>query len=243
MHRDQMGRTVSLSSTPKRVVSLVPSITEYLVDLGVNVVGRTKFCIYPKESVSEIPIIGGTKNFRFSAIDDLKPDLIIGNKEENYKEGIDKLADIFPVWLSDILTIQDSHRMMEDLGELLGKKTESEHLISLLDTKLSKLTGSESGKVVYCIWKDPLMVAGTGTYINSFLTHLGFENAISEPRYPEISIEKLADLDPDLILLSSEPFPFKEKHVETFSGILPNAEIKLVNGEFYSWYGTRILKL
>jgi ABC-type Fe3+-hydroxamate transport system substrate-binding protein len=238
-----MGNRLLLEKTPVRVISLVPSITEYLIDLGVHVIGRTKFCVHPVEDVQDITIIGGTKNFQFSTIDQLEPDLIIGNKEENYQEGITRLKASFPVWMSDIYSPPDAEEMMRSLSVLLDRQAQGEILIAGYQKKLAEIKDAESGSVLYLIWQKPYMAAGKKTYIDSFLSHQGYDNVVQKTRYPEITVDTLAERQPDHVLLSSEPFPFKTEHVEALRQMLPNANIRLVNGEFYSWYGSRLAKL
>ncbi|MEQ8470883.1 MAG: helical backbone metal receptor [Marinoscillum sp.] len=239
---DQMGRKVELTQPPHRVVSLVPSITELLIDMGVNVVGRTKFCIHPKSKVQDIPVIGGTKNFRFEEIRALEPDLIIGNKEENYQEGIQTLEKEFPVWMSDINSLTDAEHMIKLLGNLFGDPDKAQHFISRLKLRLDGLKGAYGGRALYLIWKGPWMAAGTQTYINDFMGHLGYKNVITEDRYPELPTpKKFQILNPQHVLLSSEPFPFKKEHADEIRSFLPNANIRLINGEIFSWYGTRLL--
>lgn len=237
---DQMGREVTFSFPPKRIISLVPSQTEFLIDIGAPLVGRTKFCVHPKEVVRSIPIVGGTKNFRFETIRKLKPDLIIGNKEENYQEGIEKLEKEFPVWMSDIFTLDDSFAMMTAIGGLCDLEDRARQIISDCRNATEFVKGSKSGKVVYLIWKDPWMAAGSNTFIDHLLSHLGFENVITDARYPELSVDQIASLKPDKILFSSEPFPFKEKHLEEAKRMWPAASCELVDGELYSWYGSRL---
>lgn len=227
---------------PRRVISLVPSITEYLLDIGVEVVGRTKFCIHPSEKTGLIPVVGGTKNFRFEAIHALAPDLIIGNKEENYPEGIEELSHHFPVWMSDIQNLEDARGMMTTLGEVLDVEDAADQVVGKVDSLLERLKKSQKGSVLYLIWQNPWMAAGTCTYIHSFLEHLGYHNVLDKERYPILTDQQLADLRPDKILLSSEPFPFGIKHQEMLQAILPHTEVSLVDGEAFSWYGSRILK-
>lgn len=239
--KDQMGRKIHLDRKPVRVVSLVPSITEFLIDLGAEVVGRTKFCIHPSEKVTAIPVIGGTKKFDFSKIRALKPDLIVGNKEENYPEGIALLEKDFPVWMSQVITLDDAVDLMTGLGQVLG--LDGDYWAGKFRETLARTKNTASGSVLYFIWKDPWMVAGPETYIHSYLHHLGYQNAISKSRYPKLSIEQLSDLQPDTVLLSSEPYPFKAKHLEEVQEMFPYARIRMVNGEVYSWYGTRFLNV
>jgi len=239
---DHIGRPVEVEK-PKTVVSLVPSITELLIDLGVDVIGRTKFCVHPKATVDNIPIIGGTKNFHFNKISKLNPDLIIGNKEENYEKGINFLEESFATWISEIVTISDALRLVEDLGAIFNKQNLSHVLKEKLEQKYAQLKGTCSGSVLYLIWNDPFISAGKETYIDSFLDLLGYKNVINDARYPSITSDEIRDLKPEKILLSSEPYPFKEKDLNFFEKNFPGIDVKLVDGELYSWYGTRILNL
>lgn len=210
-YSDQLGSKFRLKGKPKRIISLVPSITEYLIDLGAQVIGRTKFCIHPQDQVEGIEIVGGTKKFRFDTIEKLNPDLIIGNKEENYREGIEYLKASFPVWMSDVNSIEQSLSMMKMLGDILGLMDQAEILQGKIQNKWEEIRGGASGTMAYLIWRDPWMGAGTNTYIHSVLDHLGYENVILKSRYPEINLKELLMKKPDLLFLSSEPFPFKKK--------------------------------
>lgn len=240
IYTDQMRREVSITSRPRRIVSLVPSQTEFLLDIGAPVVGRTKFCIHPDQQVNTIPIIGGTKNFRFDTIRELQPDLIIGNKEENYQEGIEELEKEFPVWISDIYTLEDAFEMMTTLGRLCERENRAKEIIQACRTTTEGVENTKSGKVIYLIWKKPWMAAGKNTFIDHMLTHLGYENLITEERYPELTGDQIAELSPDKILFSSEPFPFKETHLKEAKTTWPGVECELVDGELYSWYGSRL---
>lgn len=239
---DQLNRTISLPNPPKRIVSLVPSQTELLVDLGLRnkIVGVTKFCIHPKGLKKEKTVIGGTKNFHFDKIESLQPDLIIGNKEENYQEGIEKLAEKFPVWMSNIYTLEDAYRMILGIGELTDTFSKANEIVSEIKHALEK-EFKLKGSAVYLIWKDPLIAIGSNTFIDSMLEKAGFNNLINQSRYPEIDLEEIVNLDPEFLLLSSEPFPFKEKHILFFQEKLPKTKIKIVDGEMFSWYGSRLL--
>lgn len=231
---------------PQRIVSLVPSQTELLFDLGLEnkVVGVTKFCCHPAEKVKNIAKIGGTKNFDFEKIKALNPDLIIGNKEENYKEGIETLQRYFPVWISDIVTLEDSLSMIQQVGELTHKAPEAFTICQQLSTQFASLqTPSHRPRVAYFIWKKPFMVAANDTFIHEMLGKAGFLNVFEDlTRYPEISESDLQQAAPELIFLSSEPYSFREKHLLEFQEICPAAHIKLVDGELFSWYGSRLLK-
>lgn len=237
---DQMNREVTFSFPPKRIISLVPSQTEFLLDIGAPVIGRTKFCVHPSEKVQAIDVVGGTKKFRFDKIRELNPDLIIGNKEENYQDGIEELASYFPVWMSDIFTLQDSFEMMRSLGGVCNLMDRTSKIMAECESALDLVRGKFSGKVIYLIWKDPWMAAGKGTFVDHLLGFLGYENLVSEDRYPELTAEQISDLNPDKILLSSEPYPFKDSHLAGAKGQWSNADSQLVDGELYSWYGSRL---
>ncbi len=241
---DQTGHEVCLEGIPKRIVSLVPSQTELLFDLGLGsrVVGRTKFCIHPKNQVKNIPIIGGTKKFNFDLIDEIAPDLILGNKEENYKEGIEQLRSKYPTWTSDIFDLDDALEMIEAIGTITDIRTEAFKMVDAIKVGWESLRGICEAKVLYFIWQKPYMVAGKNTFIDFVLSHLGFQNIVLQKRYPEIDEYVLMNYEPDIVFLSSEPFPFKEKHISEFKSLFPNARVQLVDGEMFSWYGSHLVK-
>lgn len=242
---DQIGHTFTLPNTMLKIVSLVPSQTELLFDIGLedNIVGITKFCVHPRRKVSHITKVGGTKRFNFDRIAALKPNLIIGNKEENYQEGIRKLQLQYPVWMSDIKTMADNLAMIEAIGTITNKLNEARVMISRINQMLSGFDKISYKSVVYLIWKNPLMGVGGNSYINHLLSLCGFDNCLKhQERYPEITEEALATLSPQLILLSSEPFPFNLKHIPDIQKICPDATVVLVDGEMFSWYGSRTLK-
>jgi ABC-type Fe3+-hydroxamate transport system substrate-binding protein len=244
---DHLGRKITLNSVPSRIISTVPSQTELLHDLGLEdeVVGITKFCIHPKIWFQKKIRIGGTKHLNIERIQSLHPDLIIANKEENTKEDIEALTRIAPVWISDIKTVQDALDMIATVGTMVNKADAAQRLIKNIKTKLDLLIKPEKvGKVLYVIWLHPIMVAASDTFINAMLQELGYENAAKHlSRYPTISEQDVAELKPDHIFLSSEPFPFKEKHIGFFKNLVPQARVRLVDGELFSWYGSRLLKI
>lgn len=238
---DQLHRVVYIPEPPKRIISLVPSLTELLVDLGLeeNLVGVTKFCVHPAHLRKSKTVVGGTKNYRFEVIDSLRPDLIIGNKEENDQEGIEKLAEKYPVWMSDILSLEDNYSMIDQLGILSGKEWAAKKLIEKIKSSFVAEI-SRKGTCVYLIWNDPMMCVGRKTFIHTMLDRAGFENLVKSGRYPELTLEDLKNLTPDYLLLSSEPYPFQKKHIEFFKSNLPNTQVRLVDGELFSWYGSRL---
>ncbi|WP_439880152.1 ABC transporter substrate-binding protein [Pontibacter sp. MBLB2868] len=242
---DQMGHQVTLLKSPQRIISLVPSQTELLFDLGLadRIVGVTKFCIHPREQVKQKTIIGGTKNFHLDKIDELNPDLIIGNKEENYQEGIEQLQLKYKVWMSDIYTLDDALEMILQVGQLTGTEAKATELTQNISSCFELLRPAQpSIKTAYFIWRDPFMAVGKQNFIDHMLQQCGFSNVFGNfPRYPEIRPAQLQEADLQLILLSSEPYPFKEKHVQEFRELCPQASIKIVDGEMFSWYGSRLL--
>ena len=240
-----MNREVIINYPIRRIISLVPSQTELLCDLGLetSLVGITKFCIHPQHLRKELTIIGGTKNFRLDVIDTLNPDLIIGNKEENYPEGIQQLTDKYPVWMSDITDLSDALEMMTMVGNITETTQRASQLIDKITGTFNKIAlPGHPFRVLYLIWKDPYMAAGTNTFINDMIIRAGYQNAINIPRYPELSIEEIKSLKPDAIMLSSEPYPFNETHIGTLQRELPKCKIMLVDGEMFSWYGSRLVR-
>lgn len=231
---------------PSRIVSLVPSQTELLFDLGLEdrIVGITKFCNRPAPSVKSKAKIGGTKNLNIEKIIDLKPDLIIGNKEENVKDQVETLASHFPVFISEVITIEDSLRMVEGIGHLTKTKNLAESLAGKIKLGFESLPDLPIKSVAYLIWKKPIMAVGPNTFIHSMLEKSGFVNvfANSKARYPETTMEELSSFKPQVVFLSDEPFPFKTKDIEPFRPNLKDAEIKIVDGTFFSWYGSRLVE-
>lgn len=227
-----------------RIISLVPSITETLFDLGLTeneIVGRTKFCIHPEEKVKKIPKIGGTKNLHIEEIEALKPDLILANKEENVKDQVEALMKNFKVMLTDVETIEDNYYLLKELGLLLKKEELAKNFNLKIYEVLQDATLEKSIKTAYLIWKNPYMTVGGGTFIHEILSSIGLENVFkNEKRYPTISVEQLKQAE--LILLSTEPFPFNEHHLEELKAQLPEKKFLIVDGEVFSWYGTHLAK-
>ena len=241
---DMTGNTIHLVYPPKRIISLVPSQTEYLAYLGLEeeVVGITKFCIYPSRWYRSKKRVGGTKKLNLEVIKSLKPDLIIANKEENVREQIEALSPDFPVWTSDITTLFDAYKMMLNIGTITGKLPQAQALVNDITDCFSYIRQGKEVRVAYCIWKDPYMWAGGDTFINSIIESLGWINVFGDNlRYPEYDHVALMEKKVDLVLLASEPYPFKEKHVYEIAPYLPpTVRILQVNGEYFSWYGSRM---
>lgn len=228
-----------------KIISTVPSQTELLFDLGLDneVVGITKFCIHPQEWYKSKVRIGGTKTLNIEKILKLNPDLIIANKEENTKEQIELLQDHTIVFVSDIKTLSDNYSLIEKIGDLTNRNQEATNLITKTKSALDFQPTSKNKKAVYLIWKEPYMTVGSDTFINDVLNKCGFKNLFdNQTRYPQTNLDEITKLKPEYILLSSEPYPFKDKHIEEISKTIQNCKVILVDGEAFSWYGSRLLK-
>lgn len=274
--KDNSYNPINFSFIPKRIVSLVPSQTELLFNLGLSeeVIGITRFCIYPPAWFRTKQCIGGTKTVKMDVVKALQPDLIIANKEENLKEQVEEMEKIAPVWVSDIKTLDDALEMIISVGKLVNRETRANELVSGIKEAFRQIKPlSEKLNTAYLIWKDPYMAAGADTFIHDMLTYCGFVNIFKDiNRYPEVSINEfslnnaqksiinlpssvnshlfnshlsttkyLSNENCQLLLLSSEPYPFKQKHLDELQTLLPFAKIMLVDGEMFSWYGSRLL--
>lgn len=248
---DQMGTKHLFAETPKRIISLVPSITETLYDLGLEeqIVGITKFCVHPYHFKSTKTIVGGTKQIKMDKIVALNPDIIIANKEENTEEIVRRLQKICPVWVTDIETFEDTVEMINDFGHIFKHTTDARKWIDKLrfaqkdfETYMQNVP---TRKAAYLIWREPYMAAGKSTFIHQMLVANKFENIYANrpERYPEVEIRKMRiQGDPELVFLSSEPYPFKEEHAFEIGRSTHHAKTVFVDGEMFSWYGTRLFK-
>jgi ABC-type Fe3+-hydroxamate transport system substrate-binding protein len=241
---DQLSRCITINFPPKRIISLVPSQTELLFDLGLDaeIIGITKFCNHPSEKVKAKTKIGGTKTLNIDLIRSLKPDLIIGNKEENEQLQIEALMNEFPVWISDINDLPAALAMIESVGDIVDRNVKASSTVRQIQHGFNRLSAAKKTiiKTAYLIWQNPYIAAGVNTFINDMLKRSGWQNLIDLERYPEVNIEDLSDAE--VIMLSSEPFPFKQKHADAISKVCPNSQVVLVDGEMFSWYGSRMLK-
>lgn len=234
-----------MSETYTRIISLVPSLTELLFYFGLDdrLAGRTRFCIHPAEKVEKVPIIGGTKNPRLEKIREADPDFILANREENRKEDIEELRQHFHVHLTDIATIEDALISIHQLGNIFEREEKSRELTSGVTNLLELRPEEEPLRTAYLIWRDPWMTVGSDTYIHDVMDHWRLDNVFDDSRrYPKITLESIQQRDPDLLLLSSEPYPFTQKHVKEVKEHLPDTRILTVEGEWFSWYGARMLE-
>ena len=248
--KDQIGRFLTLNKTPKRIVCLVPSLTELLVDLGLedDIVGVTKFCIHPAGLKKIKTVVGGTKNINIEKIKALQPDIILCNKEENSKGIVQICEEIAPTHVSDIYTINDNLALIKQYGQVFSVENEASEIIAKINSELSNfkefIKNKEPKKVVYFIWKNPWMAVGNTTFINHLLLLNKFDNVYQhKERYPEIDLEEMKlNHQLDFVLLSSEPYPFKEKHILEIEKQTQQAKAVLVDGEMFSWTGSRLIK-
>ncbi|MGJ8734612.1 MAG: ABC transporter substrate-binding protein [Cellulophaga sp.] len=245
---DQMGRQFECPKRPLRIISLVPSQTELLVDLGLEeyIVGVTKFCIHPKHLRMSKKVVGGTKKISLAKIEAVKPDIILCNKEENTKEIIEQLEKIYPVHVSDINDLEDALDLITQYGVIFNSSLDATKIVSTIRNEANSfknfIKDKPAKKVAYLIWKDPYMAAGKETFIDHMLSLNKYKNVFKDSlRYPEATLETIKELNPDCILLSSEPYPFKREHIDEIKKIMPSTTVELVDGEYFSWYGSRLL--
>lgn len=247
--KDQIGREIVLKATPKRIISLVPSQTELLCDLALEneLVGITQFCKHPYYLKSTKTIVGGTKKVDYEKIKALNPDFIICNKEENAYDMLPELEKIAPTYFSDINTLNDSIDFILHLGTILNRRTEADNLAHKIEFKLADfqnfIKDRPTRKVAYFIWAKPWMVAGNDTYINEMLHLNKFENIYEDmSRYPKVEVDKIRhEGDPDVVILSSEPFPFKDEHALEIGNYTNRSITVFGDGEMFSWPGSRTL--
>lgn len=243
---DQLGRKLSYSYPPQRIISFAPAITETLfsLDLRKEIIGRTRFCIHPKGIIEQVVNVGGTKDMKIDRIHELQPDLIIVEKEENTKEMVEELEQHYPVYAFEVQTVAGAMQMIKDLGTIVNRTDEATKLIHHIQTAFTDFPSLYKGKrVAYVIWQNPYMVVGEHTYIQSLLDKLGFVNPFIEfaGRYPTVTKADLQAADLDYILLATEPFPFQEKHISIFGDMLPTTKPIIVDGEMF-WYGVKMIE-
>jgi ABC-type Fe3+-hydroxamate transport system substrate-binding protein len=236
---DQLGNNLLFMQVPKRIVSLVPSITHLLYSFGLDetVTGITRFCKFPEHWKKEKTIVGGTKDFKLDKIAALSPDLIIGSKEENVKDKIEELQTMAPVYISDVSDMKSNMKLIRDLGLILQRKTQANALIDKINSEIKEMNFSPL-RAAYIIWQKPYMSVGGDTFIHQMMHYAGFDNVFKNlQRYPVFQPEDLIKLNPQVILLASEPYPFKEKHQKEWKYIFKETNILLVKGEPFTWFG------
>ena len=226
-----------------RIISLVPSWTEYLIDLELSddLIGRTKFCVRAGSKAESIPIIGGTKNVHIDRIEDLKPDLIIASKEENDKESVEQCSSFSEVLLTDVRTVQDALAACKEISVATNRGKRGAHWVEQIRSAWGE------PEPLYCegcyvVWKEPMMLAGPDTFIHSVMQWWGIDNTakdLHDGRYPIVTKDQWHRMNTGRVLLPSEPFPFASKHLPEFEA--KGKQAHLVDGEAFSWYGSRML--
>lgn len=239
---DHLGRSVQVPKKPTRIISICPAITSTIFEFGAGetVVGRTEYCIFPKDKVEQVSIVGGTKQVDFERIRELNPDLIVAEKEENTKVIVNTLAKEFPVFVFEVQSIEQNERFIRDVGELVDKQEEAADMLEKVQTPFAKLPKLAGKKAAYMIWQEPYMVVGHHTFINSVLAAMELKNPFidQKSRYPIIQFDQLKAANLDYLLLASEPFHFTEEHRDAFQAQLPNTKVLNVDGEMF-WYGSQ----
>lgn len=247
--KDQIGREITLKDIPKRIISLVPSQTELLCDLALEnqLIGITQFCKHPYHLKSTKTIVGGTKKVDYDKIKALNPDFILCNKEENAYDMLPELEKIAPTYFSDINTLNQSIDFILHLGSILNRRTEADNLTHKIEFNLADfqqfMKDKPTRKVAYFIWAKPWMVAANETYINEMLKLNKFENIYTDiSRYPKVEVNRIRyEGDPDVVILSSEPFPFKDEHALEIATYTNRSITVFGDGEMFSWPGSRTL--
>lgn len=264
---DARGRTFEPLDRPCRVVSLVPSLTELVADLGLGpdeLVGRTRFCVHPAETMRNIPNVGGTKDFKLDRVLGLDPDLVIANIDENLRDAVDAVEQAgVPAFVTHPCTVSGAVALIEQMGELLRSENVATAIVNQIQRGRAERAAAQRLTALYLIWQDPWMTISQGTFIHDMMAELGFDNVITPEwlaqrqfpsegasRYPELHASDILALNPETILLSSEPFPFREKHMDPLRERLADLDptwaarvgVQLVDGELFSWYGSRMVK-
>jgi iron complex transport system substrate-binding protein len=238
-----------------RVVSLCPSLTELVFDLGRGdtLVGRTKFCVHPADRVAAVPSVGGTKNPKIDRIVALAPDLVLLNEEENRREDAEALrAAGIACHVSFPRSVLDTAAMVRSIGAAIDAADAAESIATDIKRRHARVRAAAMARAraggppvrwAYLIWRKPWMTVNGDTFVSAMLDQAGGVNVFAsrESRYPTVEPEELAAADPGLVLLSSEPFPFKEHHADELATLtgLPRERFRLVDGELLSWHGSR----
>ena len=250
---DFAGREHPRACPAPRIVSLVPSITELLFDLGLGpfVAGRTTFCVHPRPAIESVPRIGGTKTVRLDRLRRLRPTHVIVNVDENRKSDVDAIESFVPhVIVTHPLDPGDNPGLYRLLGAVFGREAEAEALAAELARGLRELKAAAARltprRVLYLIWKEPWMTVSRDTYISRTLALVHWETVAHDSgvRYPEVSLDERLFAGIDLVLLSSEPYPFKSEHAALVQAAPGGGEvpIALIDAEMVSWYGSRAIR-
>lgn len=249
--RDDGGTLHEFAEPPQRIVSLVPSLTESIVTLGGanRLVGVTEWCVRPEEVVESITKVRGTKNPDIARILELGPDLVLANREENRQRHVELLRQHVPVFLTYPRTVFDALKTIEDLGVILDAVDRSSEIVEASERLLDEIhrTADPKLNVACLIWRDPWMTVGPDTYIHDLLGHFGFVNVFRDgnSRYPETTLDEVAEREPEVVLLPTEPYEFGEAdRIEVEHAVrqtVPGCRVVVIDGSYLTWWGTRTL--
>ena len=251
---DASGAAVDLPRAPRRIVSLVPSITETLCALGLAdaLVGVTVYCVEPREVVATKTRIGGEKNPDLEKIRALEPDLVLANIEENLRDHVETLRSwSIPVWVTYPRTVAEGIRLIAELGWVTGTEARASDVVGEIEPLYARVVAAAARRppvaVFYPIWRGPYMTINRDTYIHDMLRVCGARNVFADrpERYPTVTLDEVATQRPAVILLPDEPFRFRRAHVADFAGYaevpaVRDGRIHLVDGKPFSWHGPRI---
>jgi len=255
-YTDGLYREVEVKRTPKRIVSLVPSITETLFTFGANdnLSAVTSFCIEPAAALKSKSIVGGTKTVDIDAVKEIDPDLILANAEENREEDIRQLVRSgYKVFVTFPRTVAAAIVMMRQIAEMTGTIDRAEPILQEAEdtlNEISTVSHTRRRPRVFCpIWRRPWMSVGADTYIHDFVTVAGGRNLFADrhDRYPRVELDEVAQRIPEVILLPNEPYNFREEHKEDFADrthvpAVRDKRIHIVDGKTLCWYGPRLTK-
>jgi ABC-type Fe3+-hydroxamate transport system substrate-binding protein len=253
---DSSGVALDIPRPPRRIVSLIPSTTELLCDLGLAdaIVGITAYCVEPRAIVRTKKKIGGEKNPDLDAIRALAPDLVIANLEENVRADVESLrASGVPVWVTYPRTVDDTVRLIRDVGAVTGTESRASALADEIEEEAGRVRSETATRrpasVFYPIWRDPYMTINRDTYVHDVLSTVGATNVFAEraERYPTITLDEMAARKPEVIILPDEPFRFRRVHVKDFEPYVDvpavrDGRIHLMDGKIFCWHGPRLLE-
>lgn len=248
--KDCLGNEMSLPKNITKIVSLVPSISELIYDLNVEskLVGVTKFCVHPKYFQIEKTVVGGVQEFDIEKIKALKPDVVFASKDENFEEEILELQKYVPVYVTDVKSVDEAKQMIEDFGVLLNCRNDASKILMKIEMQLQdleKVTGDLLFRsAAYFVWNEPWVAAGKDTFVDSMLKLIKVNNVFSnlKERYPMVTGANIHIANPDMIMLPSEPFYFQDQQAMEISAHTHDAATFFVDGQMFSWYGSRLVK-
>ncbi len=233
-----------------RIVSLCPSVTELIADLGAaaELVGITRYCTHPPAVASGVEHVGGTKDPDIDRIVALAPDVVFMNIEENRVEDADALIGAGLTCLSDLpKTIDETAGMVRRVGDAIGRRQAAERIALDIETRAERVRHAHDGATevrwAYLIWRKPYMAAGGDTFVDTLLSLAGGHNVLGDraDRYPAVTTDELIAAAPHVVLLATEPFPFESKHIDELCDLTgwPAHRFAIVDGQDLSWHGSR----